>query len=454
MRNFQCHYETLKVTRDAPAEVIRAAYRSLSQKHHPDKNVGSGDAESVMARLNLAYSVLSDADRRELYDLQIQQGQGASTQYAGVHEARAAGHPARDAADERAASATGTVRARLRRYAAGRSGRIAAFSACLVAVLAVGICWSIWRENRQMLLLEQAALEASGNATTPGATSATTSTQQPRVASSGQPGQSGTASDRDALPAPDAAASRSVSATPSPSAPLPRGQDAASAAAKASDFERLTAMLKSMGLGLHKLDLPRQAANAAAPAAGAKQAAPQRTDVAASANGTPAAPVPNAATVTQTEAPHSQSVSERPPPPEPARNHAVIAGEAGRASVAPVLGRNTADAGPAGTLPANVPNAPNANAGLRQAVIADPRACTLPAYPKNAYKNGESGTVRLALLVGSDGRVMESKVQKSSGSSELNNAARKALSQCRFKVAGNDGAEPVWTTMEYVFTLD
>ena len=73
MTKFHSHYESLNVTRDAPPEVIRAAYRSLSQKHHPDKNSGNDEAARVMARLNAAYSVLSDAGQRELYDLQLGQ---------------------------------------------------------------------------------------------------------------------------------------------------------------------------------------------------------------------------------------------------------------------------------------------------------------------------------------------------------------------------------------------
>ena len=40
------HYDNLKVTRGAPAEVIRAAYKALSQRYHPDKNP-SPDAQRI-----------------------------------------------------------------------------------------------------------------------------------------------------------------------------------------------------------------------------------------------------------------------------------------------------------------------------------------------------------------------------------------------------------------------
>ncbi|WP_081067842.1 J domain-containing protein [Burkholderia territorii] len=57
------HYDVLSVARDAPPEVVRAAYKALSQKWHPDKNPSAGAAE-VMRVINVAYAVLSDATAR------------------------------------------------------------------------------------------------------------------------------------------------------------------------------------------------------------------------------------------------------------------------------------------------------------------------------------------------------------------------------------------------------
>jgi curved DNA-binding protein CbpA len=63
------HYDNLKVLRNAPPEVIRAAYKVLCQKYHPDKFPGnSQSAERVMKILNAAYSVLSDAEKKEAYN--------------------------------------------------------------------------------------------------------------------------------------------------------------------------------------------------------------------------------------------------------------------------------------------------------------------------------------------------------------------------------------------------
>jgi DnaJ-domain-containing protein 1 len=71
MSNVRSHYDTLKVTRDAPPEVIRAAYRSLSQKFHPDLNAGNAESEEAMKSINAAYDVLSDPSRRQAHDAWI-----------------------------------------------------------------------------------------------------------------------------------------------------------------------------------------------------------------------------------------------------------------------------------------------------------------------------------------------------------------------------------------------
>jgi curved DNA-binding protein CbpA len=58
------HYEVLQVHPRAEAEVIRAAYRTLARKYHPDHG---GDARRMIA-LNDAWDVLGDPDRRAEYD--------------------------------------------------------------------------------------------------------------------------------------------------------------------------------------------------------------------------------------------------------------------------------------------------------------------------------------------------------------------------------------------------
>ncbi len=73
MASPQTHYDVLKVARDAPPEVIRASYRALSQKFHPDHNLGDKEAAAVMTRLNASYNVLSDATKRARYDQWLSQ---------------------------------------------------------------------------------------------------------------------------------------------------------------------------------------------------------------------------------------------------------------------------------------------------------------------------------------------------------------------------------------------
>jgi hypothetical protein len=68
MAKIHTHYDNLKVARQAPQEVIRAAYKALSQKYHPDKNPGDEKAARIMAIVNTAYNTLCDPMRRKEHD--------------------------------------------------------------------------------------------------------------------------------------------------------------------------------------------------------------------------------------------------------------------------------------------------------------------------------------------------------------------------------------------------
>jgi DnaJ-class molecular chaperone len=78
-------YETLEVSPLASHSVIRAAYRCLAQRHHPDKNQHCEDAGRRLTLINCAYAVLSDPEKRLDYDQRIgiprgfvdRRGQGA-----------------------------------------------------------------------------------------------------------------------------------------------------------------------------------------------------------------------------------------------------------------------------------------------------------------------------------------------------------------------------------------
>jgi len=75
-------------------------------------------------------------------------------------------------------------------------------------------------------------------------------------------------------------------------------------------------------------------------------------------------------------------------------------------------------------------------------------------YPKASLMNEEQGDVKMAFLVGADGNVVDSKLEKSSGFKNLDKAAMKALAACKFKPGTKDGAvAQTWTKVDYSWKL-
>jgi molecular chaperone DnaJ len=68
MSTKRCYYETLEVERDADDNKLKAAFRKLAMKWHPDRNPGDAASEVRFKEINEAYEVLKDSDKRAAYD--------------------------------------------------------------------------------------------------------------------------------------------------------------------------------------------------------------------------------------------------------------------------------------------------------------------------------------------------------------------------------------------------
>ena len=106
---------------------------------------------------------------------------------------------------------------------------------------------------------------------------------------------------------------------------------------------------------------------------------------------------------------------------------------------------------PAAPAPAPAPPAPP----VRVAAVVNSANCEKPDYPSASRRLEEEGTVSLRFLVGADGKVIQSEVEKSSGFRRLDEAARAGLSKCAFKPATVDGKpEQGWASMKYTWRLE
>ena len=63
------YYEILGVSKNATADEIKKAYRTLAFKYHPDRNQGNAAAEEKFKQINTAYDVLGDEAKRRQYDM-------------------------------------------------------------------------------------------------------------------------------------------------------------------------------------------------------------------------------------------------------------------------------------------------------------------------------------------------------------------------------------------------
>ncbi|MDB2405342.1 molecular chaperone DnaJ [Arcobacteraceae bacterium] len=69
-----CYYEILEVEKSADKSTLKKAYRKMAMKYHPDKNPDDHEAEENFKAVNEAYQVLSDEEKRSIYDRYGKQG--------------------------------------------------------------------------------------------------------------------------------------------------------------------------------------------------------------------------------------------------------------------------------------------------------------------------------------------------------------------------------------------
>jgi len=69
-----CYYEILEVEKNADKSTLKKAYRKMAMKYHPDKNPDDKEAEENFKAVNEAYQVLSDDEKRQIYDRYGKQG--------------------------------------------------------------------------------------------------------------------------------------------------------------------------------------------------------------------------------------------------------------------------------------------------------------------------------------------------------------------------------------------
>ncbi|WP_300556622.1 energy transducer TonB [Limnohabitans sp. Rim8] len=163
----------------------------------------------------------------------------------------------------------------------------------------------------------------------------------------------------------------------------------------------------------------------------------------------PAKPAPTPAPVAPpvTQAPAAELPAITTPTPTPTGLTASVPATAPAPPTATPVPTPVTAAPTRATAPAPAPTRTAAGVNVNQ--------CEKPEYPSASRRLEEEGTVALRFLVGVDGKVLQSEIEKSSGFKRLDEAARAGLSKCQFRPALVDGKpEQAWASMKYTWRLE
>ena len=82
------YYEILQINQNASPEIIEKAYKTLAKKYHPDLQEESNkkQAEEILKEINEAYEILSDPNKKALYDQNLKNQTISQEEYDQVHE--------------------------------------------------------------------------------------------------------------------------------------------------------------------------------------------------------------------------------------------------------------------------------------------------------------------------------------------------------------------------------
>lgn len=99
---------------------------------------------------------------------------------------------------------------------------------------------------------------------------------------------------------------------------------------------------------------------------------------------------------------------------------------------------------------AQVPTTP----AVRTAAHVRFDSCAKPEYPQQSLRDKQTGAVVLGFLVDTNGKVVDSRVDRSSGYAALDEAARGSIASCTFTPAQENGvAVQAWAPVRYIWSL-